>query len=367
MTSFRKTATAIGCAAAIGVAVIGWHSYKKIAHQRMLVASANSVRAQAERGDAKAELQLGHIYYHGEGLPQNYAEAFRWYSKAADQGAAKAEYAVGYMYHRGEGVPVNSAQALLWCKKAADQNEKEAQYVLGGMYYDGDGVPQDYPEAFRWYHKAADQGYAKAQYDLGYMYYYGKGVKRDYAEANRWFRKAAEQGDEKALRTFKTHFGTANRISLSIEILGAILLLSPSFMRIKFTLRHPATLAGFLILLAAALDLFGMPHVEYLHSLSAINFLYFFKNLLGGIVIALLIAVVWPWEHSAKITLGIAGLLLFGFNALVIAHSQLRYLRAFYLMNGLLVGISLPLAIFLWMAYQKSKDSPAEPADGLSH
>ncbi len=367
MTSFQRTVTAIACAAAIGGAVVTWHTYKKVSHQRKLVASANAARAQAERGDAKAESLLGHMYYHGQGVPQNYVEAFRWYSKAADQGDAKAEYAIGYMYRRGEGVPVNNAQALLWCKKAADQNEKEAQYVLGGMYYYGEGVPQDYPEAFRWYHKAADQGYAKAQYDLGYMYYSAKGVPRDYAEANRWFRKAAEQGDKKALRVFRMPFGTANKIFLSIEILGAILLLSPSFMKAEFNLRHPATLAGLIILLGVGLDIFGMTHIEYLHSLSVINFLYFFKNLLAGMVIALLISVVWPWGHSAKIILGIAGLLLFGFNALLIAHAQLRYLRGFYIMNGLLIGILLPIAIFLWMAYKKSKDSLAERADSLSH
>jgi hypothetical protein len=367
MTSFQRTVTAIACAAAIGGAMVVWHSYKKTSHQRKLVASANAARTQAERGDAKAESLLGHMYYHGDGVPQNYAEAFRWYGKAADQGDAKAEYAVGYMYRRGEGIPVNNAQALLWCKKAADQNEKEAQYVLGGMYYYGEGVPQDDAEAFRWYHKAADRGYAKAQYDLGYMYYSAKGVPRDYAEANRWFRKAAEQGDEKALRVFRMPFGTANKIFLSIEILGAILLLGRSLIGTEFNLRHASTLAGLIIFLVVGLDIFGMTHIEYLHSLSAINFLYFFKDLLAGMVIALLIAVVWPWEHSARITLKIACLLLFGLNALVFAHSKLRDLHAFYLVNGLLIGTLLPIAIFLWMAYKKSKDSLAERTDSLSH
>src|SRR6185312_11351087 len=226
MTSFQRTVTAIACAAAIGGAVVTWHSYQKVAHQRKLVASANAARAQAERGDAKAESLLGHMYYHGEGVPQNYAEAFRWYSKAADQGDAKAEYTIGYMYRRGEGVPVNYAQALLWCKKAADQNEKEAQYVLGGMYYYGEGVPQDY------------------------------------AEANRWFRKAAEQGDKKALRVFRMPFGIANKIFLAIEILGAILLLSRSFMGSEFNVRHPSTLAGLIIFLVVGLDLYGIFYIE---------------------------------------------------------------------------------------------------------
>jgi len=39
----------------------------------------------AERGDSKAQFYLYLMYEKGKGMYQNYAEAVRWYRKAADQ------------------------------------------------------------------------------------------------------------------------------------------------------------------------------------------------------------------------------------------------------------------------------------------
>jgi len=43
----------------------------------------------AERGDAEAQDILGNMYYNGQGVPQDYKEAARWYRKAAEQGDAE--------------------------------------------------------------------------------------------------------------------------------------------------------------------------------------------------------------------------------------------------------------------------------------
>ena len=56
-------------------------------------------------------------------------------------------------YQRGD-----YAEAVKWYRKAAEQGHARAQYSLGFMYYNGRGVPQDYAEAMKWYRKAADQG-----------------------------------------------------------------------------------------------------------------------------------------------------------------------------------------------------------------
>ena len=42
------------------------------------------------------------MYEHGEGVPQDYAEAVRWYRLAADQGYASAQYNLGVMYNNGK-------------------------------------------------------------------------------------------------------------------------------------------------------------------------------------------------------------------------------------------------------------------------
>ena len=70
---------------------------------------------------------------------------------------------LGIMYDIGEGVPENNAEAVKWYRKAADQGHASAQCNLGLMYDNGEGVPENDAEAVKWYRKAADQGHAKAQ------------------------------------------------------------------------------------------------------------------------------------------------------------------------------------------------------------
>ena len=77
---------------------------------------------------AKVQNNLGMMYYHGEGIKQNDAEALRWFTKAAEQGDAEAQTNLGVMYLKGEGVKQDDAEALRWFTKAAEQGDAEAQY-----------------------------------------------------------------------------------------------------------------------------------------------------------------------------------------------------------------------------------------------
>ena len=201
-----------------------------VAAQQSDTNSVEITKAKAERGDAEAQCNLGAIYYQGQGVSQNYAEAVNWFHKAADQGNAIAQYSLGQCYsegsgvakdmgeaikwwrraaeqgyaeaqcnlgvayERGWGVTNDATEAAMWYRKAANQGDIVAQSNLGAMYTDGDGVPQDYVEAVKWFRKAAEQGFAAAQYNLGRCYDLGLGVAKDYVEAVKWFRKAAEQG-----------------------------------------------------------------------------------------------------------------------------------------------------------------------------
>jgi len=155
-------------------------------------------RRAAEQGYDLAQFQLGMLYVTGEGVPQDYKEAMRWIRLAADQGLADAQHALGLLYYRGEGVKQDYAEAARWYRLAADQGYALAQFNLGQLYYDGNGVSQDYTEALRWYRLAAEQGYAAAQLELGRLYENGHGVKQDYVEAARWYRLAADQRYAKA-------------------------------------------------------------------------------------------------------------------------------------------------------------------------
>ncbi|MGA3081513.1 MAG: tetratricopeptide repeat protein [Terracidiphilus sp.] len=119
--------------------------------------------AKAQAGDVTAQTKLGYAFNLGQGAPQDYAQAFAWYRKAADQGDAKAQLDLGILYYHGQGVTQDYTQAAIWYRKAADQGDADAQYSLCYLYYLGQGVPQDEAQAIVWCHKAADQGNTNAQ------------------------------------------------------------------------------------------------------------------------------------------------------------------------------------------------------------
>jgi TPR repeat protein len=151
----------------------------------------------AKYGSGEAMTFLGWIYYNnGLGVIRDYAEAVRWYRKAADAGNAQAMHNLGYMYHRGQGVTQDYAEAAYWYRKAADAGNSDGMTNLGWIYKDGLGMTQDYAKAAYWYRKAADAGNAQAMYNLGHMYRDGLGVTQDYAKAAYWYRKAADAGNE---------------------------------------------------------------------------------------------------------------------------------------------------------------------------
>jgi len=152
-----------------------------------------ALKQSAATGDADAQNNLGFLYASGQGVPKDFAEAARWFRKAADQNYPDAQNNLGVMYHNGQGFPQNYAEAILWYRKAADLGDVKAQYNLGQLYRHGYGVKQDYTEAAMWYRKAADQDYAYAQHNFGVCYKNGVGVPRDNDKAYMWLELAASK------------------------------------------------------------------------------------------------------------------------------------------------------------------------------
>jgi len=161
-------------------------------------------RKAAEQGDAGAEYNLGDMYKQGQGVPRDYAEAARWYDKAAGQGIEKAKISLKQVLRILTEMGLDAivgedfASALRLLEPAAELGGGKAQFFLGLMHYTGQGVPQSYREAKKWYIIAAEQGYASAQSALGTMYYKGRGVPQIYRQAKKWFFMAAEQGEPDA-------------------------------------------------------------------------------------------------------------------------------------------------------------------------
>ena len=122
-----------------------------------------ATRHAAEQSDAAAQFDLGRMYAAGRGVPQDDAEAVRWFRLAAEQGHADAKTNLGRMYATGRGVPEDAAEAVQWYRLAAEQGHATAQYNLGVAYDIGEGVPQDGVSAHMWLNVAAATGHEDAR------------------------------------------------------------------------------------------------------------------------------------------------------------------------------------------------------------
>ena len=93
---------------------------------------------------------------------EKYKEAVPLLRKAAEQGSADAQLELGVLYFNGNGVEQDTIKALEWYEQAADQGKAEAMHRIGGLYDIGCGVIYSAKTADRWYRKASRKGYAKA-------------------------------------------------------------------------------------------------------------------------------------------------------------------------------------------------------------
>jgi hypothetical protein len=86
----------------------------------------NALRERAETGDASAQIGLGLLYSEGTGVPQDDAEAAKWYRKAAEQNDADAQMYLGILYAEGRGVSQDFVHAYMWLSLAAIQGNTDA-------------------------------------------------------------------------------------------------------------------------------------------------------------------------------------------------------------------------------------------------
>lgn len=148
----------------------------------------------AERGDARAQDELGRVYAEGRGVKIDYSEAARWFRKAADQGDPSGLNHLGEVFEAGQGVPLNHDEAVKYYRAVARQDDPGGQYNLAVVYAFGRGVEKNDADAAGCYLKAARHGEALAQFNIGQRYDLGRGVPKDPIEAHTWLALAADQG-----------------------------------------------------------------------------------------------------------------------------------------------------------------------------
>lgn len=190
----------------------------------------------AEADDARAQFQLGRMYYFGTGVEQDYRSARLWFERAAEHGSPKAQKYLADMYLHGRGLPEDADAALRFYGQAAEQGDPDAlmmqafigsdfsdpassdriivralrlaaergdlraKAILGWRQLMGLGLRRNAPQGLQLLRDAASQGNAEAQNRLGDYYSGLAGGGDDPAEAARWYSLAARNGNNEAQR-----------------------------------------------------------------------------------------------------------------------------------------------------------------------
>lgn len=165
----------------------------------------------AAHGSLDAMSIIGDIYYIGEdGITQDYAAAFSWYSRAADFGYNMAKIKLTLMLYRGRGVKQDLQQAfenfseISWTSENFEpfgpyRFNSVARYYAALMRDNGEGCEKDPVDAVERYRVAggletvanyeSPRGIPKAIYKVADSYFLGEGSRQNFAKALHFYEK----------------------------------------------------------------------------------------------------------------------------------------------------------------------------------
>lgn len=148
-------------------------------------------RKAAEGGLTQAQVQLGRHCENGTRKQiRNWPEAVKWYEAAAQEKDPAGLYHLGRCYELGRGVPQNYAQASKYYSQAAQMGSDEAKAAFAGLQLDGHGIPRDEQAAIKMLQVLARAGCAPAHVQLGKYY-----LATDGWNAFKHFQQAAQAED----------------------------------------------------------------------------------------------------------------------------------------------------------------------------
>lgn len=156
-------------------------------------------KTNVPKSDAYKEYLLGRLYLKGEGVQQNYFNAYKAFMLAAENGCtyanrySSAEYGIGLAYLKGKDVITDNNKAILWLEKSTLNGNASAAYKLGTLYENGEVTPQDNEKAFLYYQISAELDNPYAWFKLGQIYSDEQYGMLDAEKSNVCYRKALQQ------------------------------------------------------------------------------------------------------------------------------------------------------------------------------
>lgn len=95
------------------------------------LAFANSeLERQCNNGDTGSCVDLGILYFNGDGVKQDYQKASELFSKACEMGYALGCGVLAYLYYIGDGVRQDYNKAMEFYGKACDLGDQDACMII---------------------------------------------------------------------------------------------------------------------------------------------------------------------------------------------------------------------------------------------
>lgn len=193
----------------LGLSVAALLPTTSVSAQQTLTEATDSIKniyRQAQAGDADAQTIVGHWFYAGRHVDQNYDTAAQWWAKAAKAGNNKAAGYLALCYQTGRGVQRDSIRALNLYNRSIKGGNKEilksleesaekgntfSQVMVAQCYQKGVGVSKDPYIAAKYYEMAAKGGSAEACLELGVLLLNNKQT----ADAAKYFKLGTDRGN----------------------------------------------------------------------------------------------------------------------------------------------------------------------------
>ena len=87
-------------------------------------------RLAAAQGLDGALFIIGYMYYNGQNVAKDYAEALRWWQLAAVQGYPEVLFRIAVCHESGQGVHKSKAEAIRWYRRAKEAGDHDAATAL---------------------------------------------------------------------------------------------------------------------------------------------------------------------------------------------------------------------------------------------
>lgn len=153
-------------------------------------------KRSADAGSAEGQHRLALVFAEGlAGTPRNEARAVELFEKAANSGHQRAQLNLGILYFRGQGVTRDLVQVRAWLEKAAAGEDPYALYALGRAMDESQGAALTDPvRAADLFRRAAEKGHPYAALRYAIALQDGSGVKKDLTAAQNWLLQAQRAG-----------------------------------------------------------------------------------------------------------------------------------------------------------------------------